>query len=49
MKVILAREEKLASQNSVLLTLVAGTQEEIKVSDDVLFHDLFATVKGLRF
>lgn len=32
MKDILAREDKLASQNSVLVTLAAGTQEEIKVS-----------------
>lgn len=35
-KDILARESKLASQNSVLVTLAAGTQEEIKVSDDAV-------------
>ena len=49
MKEIFAREDKLDSQNSVLLTLVAGTQEEIKVSDDALFHDLLLFVKGLGF
>jgi hypothetical protein len=31
LKEILVREEKLATQNSVLVTLAAGTQEEIKV------------------
>ncbi len=49
MKEILAREDRLASQNSVLVTLVAGTQEEIKVSDDALFHNLPASVKELGF
>jgi hypothetical protein len=46
-KGILAREDKLASQNSVLVTLVTGTQEEIKVCDDALFYDLLASVKEL--
>ena len=31
LKEILVREEKLVTQNSVLVTLAAGTQEEIKV------------------
>lgn len=48
MKEILAREDKLASQNSVLVTLVSGTEEEIKVSGNaLLFHDLLASVKRL--
>ena len=42
MKEILAREEKLVTQNSVLVTLAAGTQEEIKVSGGSLFYDLLA-------
>ena len=49
MKEILAREDKLASQNSVLITLAAGTQEEIKVSGSVLIHDLLAFSKWLFF
>lgn len=40
MKEILSREDKLALQNSVLVALAGGTQEEIKVRDTTLFHDL---------
>lgn len=43
-KEILAREEKLGSQNSVLVTLATGTQEEINVSQITLFHDLLASI-----
>ncbi|KAG0585317.1 hypothetical protein KC19_2G003100 [Ceratodon purpureus] len=46
-KEILAREEKLASQNSVLVTLVAGTQEEIKLYTEML-HKTEAEMKDLE-
>lgn len=45
MKEIMAREFKLASQNSVLLTLAGGTQEELKVSYVTLFHDQLISFK----
>ncbi|KAG0613123.1 hypothetical protein M758_6G078800 [Ceratodon purpureus] len=47
MKEILAREDKLASQNSVLITLAAGTQEEIKLYASVL-HKIEAEMKELE-
>jgi hypothetical protein len=40
LKEILVREEKLATQNSVLVTLAAGTQEEIKVFHCEFHHSL---------
>lgn len=44
LKEILAREAKLSSQNSVLATLTAGTQEEINVSGDSLSLSLTLSV-----
>jgi len=44
-KEILVREGKLTSQNSILVTLAAGTQEEIQVSCVAMFHDLPASMR----